>query len=47
MTEENIDDIIEELMNSRVDYDFALNPDGSTTTDTTDINESTKVDTGT
>ncbi|XP_060563135.1 small ribosomal subunit protein mS26-like [Ruditapes philippinarum] len=33
VTEKNMDDALEELLNSRVHYDFALNPDGTKTTD--------------
>ena len=32
-----MDDIIEELLNSRVNYEFAINPDGTKTTEQTII----------
>ncbi|XP_045190321.1 probable 28S ribosomal protein S26, mitochondrial [Mercenaria mercenaria] len=41
ITEENLDDALEEMLNSRSDYEFALNHDGTTTgqTDTEEHNK--------
>ncbi|KAL4231704.1 hormone [Mactra antiquata] len=36
VTPDNIDDVIEELLNTRIDYDFSINHDGSTSIDQND-----------